>query len=134
VVLASIVLLYKQLLVISFDPIMGQTLGLHTHALRTGLFLMLAATIVVSLKTVGVALVAAMLVTPPAAAYLLTHRLPVMMVVAALIGAVSAVAGLYASYYLDVASGGATVLVATAIFVLVFVFAPRRGVLWRLRR
>jgi len=48
--------------------------------------------------------------------------------------AVSAVAGLYASYYLDVASGGATVLVATAIFVLVFVFAPRRGVLWRLRR
>jgi len=134
VVLASIVLLYKQLLVISFDPIMGQTLGLHTHALRTGLFLMLAATIVVSLKTVGVALVAAMLVTPPAAAYLLTRRLPVMMVVAALIGAVSAVAGLYASYYLDVASGGATVLVATAIFVLVFVFAPRRGVLWRLRR
>ncbi len=133
VVLASIALLYKQLLVVSFDPILGQTLGLRTHALRTGLFLMLAATIVVSLRTVGVALVAAMLVTPPAAAYLLTHRLPAMMAVSALIGVVSAVGGLYASYYLNVASGGAIVLVATAIFVVAFLFAPGRGVVWKLR-
>jgi len=134
VVLLAIVLLYRQLLVVSFDPVFGRTLGLRTHALRTGLFLMLAATIVVSLRTVGVALVAAMLVTPPAAAYLLTHRLPAMMAVSALIGVVSAVGGLYLSYYLDVASGGAVVLVATAIFVLAFLFAPRKGVLWRLRR
>mgnify|MGYP000897190422 FL=1 len=134
VVLLAIVLLYRQLLVVSFDPVFGRTLGLRTHALRTGLFLMLAATIVVSLRTVGVALVAAMLVTPPAAAYLLTRRLPAMMAVSALIGVVSAVGGLYLSYYLDVASGGAVVLVATAIFVLAFLFAPRKGVLWRLRR
>ena len=134
VVLLAIVLLYRQLLVVSFDPVFGRTLGLRTHALRTGLFLMLAATIVVSLRTVGVALVAAMLVTPPAAAYLLTRQLPAMMAVSALIGVVSAVGGLYLSYYLDVASGGAVVLVATAIFVLAFLFAPRKGVLWRLRR
>jgi ABC-type Mn2+/Zn2+ transport system permease subunit len=134
VVLAAILLLYKRLLVVSFDPILGQTLGLHTQALRTGLFLMLAATIVVALQTVGVALVAAMLVTPPAAAYLLTRRLPVMMAISALIGAVSSVAGLYVSYYLNVAAGGAMVLVATAIFVVVFLFAPRRGLAWRLAR
>ncbi len=127
-------LLYKQLLVVSFDPILGQTLGLRIHGLRTILFLMLAATIVVSLRTVGVALVAAMLVTPPAGAYLLTRRLPSMMAVSALIGMVSAVGGLYASYYLDLASGGAIVLVATGIFVLIFIFAPHRGVVWRLRR
>ncbi|NLO27920.1 MAG: metal ABC transporter permease [Actinobacteria bacterium] len=133
-VLAAIVLLYRRLLVVSFDPVFGRTLGLRIHALRTGLFLMLAATIVVSLRTVGVALVAAMLVTPPAAAYLLTRRLPAMMVVSALIGVVSAVAGLYLSYYLDIASGGAVVLVATAIFVLAFLFAPRKGVLWKVRR
>ena len=133
-VLAAIVLLYRRLLVGSFDPVFGRTLGLRIHALRTGLFLMLAATIVVSLRTVGVALVAAMLVTPPAAAYLLTRRLPAMMVVSALIGVVSAVAGLYLSYYLDIASGGAVVLVATAIFVLAFLFAPRKGVLWKVRR
>ena len=133
VVLVCIALLYKRLLVVSFDPILGQTLGLHTHLLRTGLFLMLAATIVVSLRTVGVALVAAMLVTPPAAAYLLTRRLPAMMAVSVAIGVVSAISGLYASYYLNVASGGAMVLVATAFFLLAFVFAPRKGVLARLR-
>lgn len=133
-VLGAILLLYKRLLVVSFDPVLGQTLGLHTHALRTGLFLMLAATIVVALRTVGVGLVAAMLVTPPAAAYLLTRRLPIMMAISALIGILSAVGGLYASYYLNVASGGAMVLVATAVFVLAFLFAPERGALWRLKR
>lgn len=134
VVMGSIALLYRQLLVLSFDPVFGQTLGLRTYALRTGLFLMLAATIVVSLQTVGVALVAALLVTPPATAYLLTRRLPGMMGVSALIGVVSAVGGLYLSYYLDIASGGAMVLVATGIFVLAFVLAPQRGVLWRALR
>jgi manganese/iron transport system permease protein len=131
VVLAAIALLYRRLLVMSFDPILGQTLGLHTNALQTGLFLMLAATIVVSLRTVGVALVAAMLVTPPAAAYLLTRRLPVMMALSALIGVVSAVGGLYASYYLGVAPSGAMVLVATVIFLVAFLFAPGRGVVSR---
>jgi ABC-type Mn2+/Zn2+ transport system permease subunit len=75
-----------------------------------------------------------MLVTPPAAAYLLTRRLPVMMVVSAIIGVVSSILGLYASYYLDISTGGAIVLVATAIFVLAFLFAPRDGIAWRLRR
>jgi ABC-type Mn2+/Zn2+ transport system permease subunit len=134
VVLVSVALLYKRLLVVSFDPILGKTLGLHTTALRTGLFLLLAATIVVSLRTVGVALVAAMLVTPPAAAFLLTRRLPAMMAVSVVIGVVSTFAGLYASYYLDVASGGAMVLVATFIFLVAFLFAPRKGALWRLVR
>ncbi len=133
-VLLAVVLLYRQLLVVSFDPILGRTLGLRTHALRTGLFVMLAATIVVSLRTVGVALVAAMLVTPPAAAYLLTRRLPSMMLVSAVIGVISAIGGLYASYYFNVATGAAMVLVATAIFVLVFLFAPERGVVWRVTR
>ena len=79
----------------------------------------------------GVGLVAAMLVTPAATAYLLTRRLPAMMAVAAVVGAVSSVAGLYLSYYLDVASGAAVVLTATAVFVLAFVFAPRRGLVAR---
>jgi len=133
VVLGAIALLYRRLLVMSFDPILGATLKLNTHALRTGLFLMLAATIVVALRTVGVALVAAMLVTPPATAYLLTRRLPAMMALSALFGVVSAVGGLYASYYGGVAPSGAMVLVATFIFLLAFVFAPGRGVLSRWR-
>jgi len=133
-VLLAIILLYRQLLVLSFDPILGRTLGLRTNLLRTVLFLLLAVSIVVSLRTVGVALVAAMLVTPPAAAYLVVRRLPAMMALSAGIGVVSAVAGLYVSYYLDVASGAAVVLVATAVFLLAYLFAPARGWAWRLSR
>jgi manganese/iron transport system permease protein len=79
---------------------------------------------------VGIALMLAMLVTPAAAASLLTRRLPTMMLVAAIFGALSGVAGVYASYYLNIASGPAVVLVATAIFIVVFLFAPGRGALW----
>jgi ABC-type Mn2+/Zn2+ transport system permease subunit len=72
-----------------------------------------------------------MLITPAAAASLLTRRLPVMMVVAALIGAISGVIGLYLSYYVSVASGAAIVLVCTAFFLLALFFAPARGIVWR---
>jgi len=71
-----------------------------------------------------------MLVTPAATAYLLARRLPVMMLTGAAIGAISAVSGLYLSYYINVASGAAIVLVCTAIFILAFLFAPGRGMLW----
>jgi ABC-type Mn2+/Zn2+ transport system permease subunit len=97
------------------------------------LLALLAVTTVVSLQTVGVTLVVAMLVTPAATAYLLTRRLPPMMAVAALVGAGSGVVGLYLSYYLSVASGAAIVLVCTALFILAMVFAPRRGLLARAR-
>ena len=129
IVLATIVLLYKEFLVVSFDPVLAATLRLPVELLRNLMLILIALTIVVSLQTVGVGLVAAMLVTPAATAYLLTRRLPTMMVIAALIGAFSGVAGLYLSYYLNIASGAAVVLVATAVFVLAYIFAPRRGLL-----
>jgi len=134
VVLTTIVLLYKEFLVISFDPVLAATLRLPTELLRNVLLILLALTIVVSLQTVGVGLVAAMLVTPGATAYLLTRRLPMMMLIAASIGAFSSVAGLYASFYINVASGAAVVLIATAIFLVAFLFAPKYGVLWQARR
>ncbi len=94
------------------------------------LLLLIAVTIVVSLQTVGIALMVAMLVTPAATAYLLTHRLPVMMLIGASIGALSAVIGLYLSFYVNIASGAAIVLVCTAFFILAFLFAPSKGALW----
>jgi len=130
IVILTIILLYKEFLVISFDPVLAATLRLPAELLRSLMLILLALTVVVSLQTVGVGLVAAMLVTPGATAYLLTRRLTTMMVVSAGIGAFSSVTGLYMSYYLNIASGAAVVLVATAIFVLAFLFAPRRGVLW----
>jgi ABC-type Mn2+/Zn2+ transport system permease subunit len=131
VVLVTIAALYKEFLVISFDPVLAATLRLPAELLRNLMLILLALTIVVSLQTVGVGLVAAMLVTPGATAYLLTRRLPTMMLVAAVVGALSSVAGLYVSFYINVASGAVMVLTATAIFFLVFLFAPKRGVVWR---
>jgi ABC-type Mn2+/Zn2+ transport system permease subunit len=104
---------------------------MRAERFRVLMLILLALTIVVSLQTVGVGLVAAMLVTPGAAAYLLTRRLTSMMIVSALIGALSSVVGLYLSFYLSVASGAAVVLTATVIFLLAFLFAPARGLVPR---
>lgn len=132
-VLFIVVLFYKPFLVISFDPILAATLRLPRELFQTLLMVMLALTIVVSIQTVGVALAAAMLVTPGATAYLLTRRLPAMMLLSAVVGAVSSLIGLYVSYYVNVASGAAVVLTATIFFLLAFLFAPGRGLVWQRR-
>lgn len=131
VVLVTIYLFYKELMVISFDEVLAVTLRLPTTFLRYLLLVLIAVTIVTALQVVGIALMLAMFVTPAATASLLTRRLPTMMAVAATIGAFSGVVGVYASFYLNVASGAAVVLVATIIFLLTFLFAPRRGLIWR---
>ena len=119
-VLLTVFLLYRPFMVISFDPVLAATLRLPTELLRNIMLILLAVTIVVSLQTVGVGLGAAMLVTPAATAYLLTKRLSSMMLVSAGLGALSSIVGLYISYYLNIVSGSAIVLTATAIFMIVF--------------
>jgi manganese/iron transport system permease protein len=120
IVLLTIVAFYKEFLTLSFDPILAITMRLPVGLLENLLLALIAVTIAVSLQTVGVALMVAMLVTPAATAYLLTHRLPVMMGLAAVFASLSGVIGLYLSYYLSIASGAAIVLTATAFFLLVF--------------
>lgn len=126
-VLLTILVFYRQFLVISFDPVLAATLRLPGEFLRNLMLILLALTIVISMQSVGVGLVAAMLVTPAATAYLLTRRLPVMMGLSALFGAISSLIGLYLSYYANIASGAAIVLVATAFFMIAYLFAPNRG-------
>jgi len=133
IVLLVIFLFYKEFMVLSFDPILAATLRLPSGVLTNLLLVLMALTVSVAMQTVGVALMVAMLVTPAASASLLTHRLWQGMLVSAVIGAVSAVTGLYVSYYLNIVSGSAIVLTATAIFLLVFIFHPRRGLLWKKR-
>jgi len=125
IVLLTILALYKEFLIISFDPILAVTLRLPSGFLEYLLLVLIALTAIVALQAVGVALMVAMLVTPAATAYLFSRRLSTMMVLAALIGAFSGVAGLYLSYYVRVASGAAIVLVSTAIFLLALLFARR---------
>ncbi|MBI3763706.1 MAG: metal ABC transporter permease [Chloroflexi bacterium] len=107
---------YKEFVVISFDPVHAATLRLPAEPLRYLLLVLVAITVVVSLQAVGAGLMTAMLITPAAAGYLLAKRLSRMMMIAALIGAGSGVAGLYLSYYVSIASGAAIVLVTTVCF------------------
>ena len=134
VVLLLVLALYKEFLVMAFDPVLAQVLRLPTTLLHYLLLVMLAATVVVALQTVGVALMVAMLVTPAATAYLFTRRLPTMMALAALFGSLSAVSGLYLSFYIDIASGPAVVLVCTIFFLLSLLLSPRRGLVWEWAR
>ncbi len=120
VILLVVFLFYKEFMVLSFDPVLAATLRLPVRFLDYLLMVLIAVAIVVSLQTVGVALMVAMLVTPAATAYLLTRRLPVMMALASLFAAFSGVIGLYVSYYFNVASGAAIVLTCTAMFILVW--------------
>lgn len=120
IVLFVIFAFYKEFTTISFDPILAATLRLPVDLLNNLLLVLIAVTVAVSLQTVGVALMVAMLVTPAATAYLLTNRLPKMMLLAAIFASLSGMIGLYLSYYLSIASGAAIVLTATFFFVAVF--------------
>lgn len=129
-VILVILAFYKEFMTISFDPILATTLRLPVTRLNNLLLVLIAITVAVAMQTVGVALMVAMLVTPAAAASLLTKRLPSMMVISAVIASLSSVIGLYVSYYMGITSGSAIVLTATLVFVLVFLFAPRTGLVW----
>jgi manganese/iron transport system permease protein len=119
-VLLVILAFYKEFLTLSFDPVLAATLRLPVGLLNNLLLGLIAVTVAVSLQTVGVALMVAMLVTPAATAYLLTQRLPRMMGLAAIFASLSGIIGLYLSYYLSIASGAAIVLTATLFFVVAF--------------
>lgn len=120
-------LLYRELVLISFDPVLADVLRLPSARLYYLLLVLIALTVVVALQTVGVALLVALLVTPAASALLLVRRLPVAILVAAALGVLAGVVGLYASYYLAIASGAAIVLVATALFALAWLAARGRS-------
>ena len=132
IVLAAVYLFYKELLVTSFDETMGAAYGLPVRFIHYFLMTLLTMVTVASLQTVGIVLVVAMLITPAAAAYLLTDRLWVMIFLAAGIGIVSSIVGLYFSFTYNLASGATIVLSATAIFLLAFLLSPKHGLLWKM--
>ncbi len=116
VVAIAVAVLFRGLLYTTFDPVVAQASGIASPAYEYTLLVMLALTIVVSLQAVGIVLVAALLVTPAAAAYQLTSRFSPMMALAAVFGAASTVGGLYLSYYVRASSGATIVLLATLLF------------------
>ncbi len=116
VVAATIVVLFRPLLYTSFDPVVAQASGMRAGRVEYVLLVAIALTIIVALQSVGIILVAALLVTPAAAAYQLTSRFVPMMSLSAVLGIASTVGGLYLSYYLRSSSGATIVLLATILF------------------
>lgn len=129
IVLTVVSLLYKELLFYTFDKLGAQAVGLPVGLLDLGLMVLIGLTIVASLKAVGVVLVLSLLITPAASAYLLVNRLHLVMLLGTLIGMTSSITGMYLSYYFNLPSGPAIVLVTSGIFVLALLFSPSQGLL-----
>ena len=127
--LAIILLKWKDLRLFSFDPAQARAIGLNTNALYLLLLTLLAVTAIAALQTVGSILVVAMLVTPGAAAYLLTDNFSSMMRLASIIGLLTSSAGAYISYFLNGSAGGCIVALQFLFFLVVLFFAPRHGIL-----
>jgi ABC-type Mn2+/Zn2+ transport system permease subunit len=133
IVLAIVLAIRKELLFATFDPAGAAASGLPVAGLEYLLLALLGVTIVVSIQAVGIIMVVAMLVTPAATAQLIVVRFGQMMMLAAGLAAVSAVIGLYLSFYLNLASGASIVLVETLWFAIALVLGPRTGLLSRAR-
>lgn len=127
IVLLVVIFLYKELLFYTFDPLGAEAAGLPVNLLNFGLMVLIALTVVASMKTVGVILVLSLLITPAATAYLLVKRLYQVMILGAILGIISSVSGMYLSYYLNLPSGPAIVLVASGFFILSLGFSPSHG-------
>ena len=132
--LAILLVKWKDLMVVFFDESHARSIGLNPSALKIMFFMLLSASTVAALQTVGAFLVICMVVTPGATAYLLTDRFPRLLVIAVVIGAATSFSGAYASYFLDGATGGIIVVLQTLIFLAAFFFAPKHGMLAARRR
>jgi manganese/iron transport system permease protein/iron/zinc/copper transport system permease protein len=123
----AVLLVYRRLLFTTFDPEVAPFFGVNTAWIDSFFSLILAGAIVVSLQVLGATLIAASLVIPPITARLLTDNFNRMVTLSVIIGASCGFVGIYASYYVDIASGASIVLVAAGAFVLAMIYSSVRG-------
>lgn len=129
--LAFVIFCYKELKITAFDPALATSLGISATVWHYLLMGMVSLTTVGSFESVGAILVVAMLIAPPATAYLLTDRLERMLLYAVLLGALSAVGGYYLAFILDGSIAGAMAVVSGVLFALAFFFSPAHGLIPR---
>jgi manganese/iron transport system permease protein len=132
--LLVVFLFHKEFVAVTLDREMARSTGVPVFVLDLVLYVLVAIAIVISIQTIGNILVLALLITPAAAARLLTDRLGAMMLLAPIIGGSSALVGLYLSWSFDLPVGGMIVLVATTVFLLAWFLAPRHGLLMKYLR
>jgi manganese/zinc/iron transport system permease protein len=131
-VIGVITFFYKELLVTSFDKVFAGSVGLPVAVIHYALMMLLAFSVVIALQAVGVVLVSAMLITPAAAAYLLTDRMHVMLLLASIFGVAAGATGAFLSFLgNNLPTGPLMVVGASLVFVLAFLFGPRHGVISR---
>ena len=128
-VLACVIIFYRELIFYCFDPLASKAMGLPVHFIHFGLMAGITLTIIASMQSVGVVLVVSLLTGPAATAYLLVKELHLMMALGALFGVVASVSGMYISYYQNVPSGSAIVLIISGFFLLALLFSPSQGIL-----
>ncbi|MEA5488973.1 MULTISPECIES: metal ABC transporter permease [Pseudanabaena] len=128
-VLACVVIFYRELIFYCFDPLASKAMGLPVHFIHFGLMAGITLTIIASMQSVGVVLVVSLLTGPAATAYLLVKELHLMMALGALFGVIASVSGMYISYYQNVPSGSAIVLIISGLFLLALLFSPSQGIL-----
>jgi ABC-type Mn2+/Zn2+ transport system permease subunit len=126
VVLVALGLFHKELVFLAFDEEMAQVAGLPVRLLYYLLLSVMALTVVVAIKVVGIVLVSALLVLPGATSFQLTSNIVPMVALSLVCGLVSTLTGLYLSYMLDLASGATIVLTGTVLFGLAMAASPRR--------
>jgi manganese/iron transport system permease protein len=126
-----VALFYKEFLFYTFDPLAAQAIGLPVGWIHLGLTAAITLTIIASMQAVGVVLVISLLVGPSITAYLLVKELHWMMAVGAVFGIISSISGMYISYYSNIPSGAAIVLVVSGLFFLALLFSPSQGILTR---
>jgi manganese/iron transport system permease protein len=127
--LSILLMKWKDLMLVFFDENHARSIGIHPENMNLLFFTILSACCVAALQTVGAFLVIAMVITPGATAYLLTDRFPHLLIFSSIIGALTSFFGAYASFFLNGATGGIIVCLQTSIFLLVFLLAPKHGVL-----
>ncbi len=115
-VIAGLYLFHRQLVYTTFDPVGAQVVGIRTRLVEYALLALLALVIVIGIQAAGIVLVMAMLITPAATGYLLARRFVGVMVIGALIGVLSAVAGMYLSFHANMPAGPVMALIATGVF------------------
>jgi len=120
---------WRDLMVTFFDEHHALAIGLRPGLLKAVFFVLLSTAVVAAMQTVGAFLVIAMVVTPGATAYLLCDRFPRLIATSVAIGSITSFSGAYLSYFLDGATGGIIVTLQTLVFLVVFVFAPKHGLL-----
>ncbi len=133
-VIASVIIFYRYLFISTFQPVIAQTMGISIKLIHYFIMLLLSFAVVASLRTVGVILVVAMLITPASTALLLTDRLKRVIIIAAFVGLLSAIIGLLAAILLNTTPGPAMAVVATIIYLLAALFSPKKGLIFRFFR